>query len=97
MRTARMDVMAKPPDTTRVRPTRLDDLRLFPNTSTEALDHFGKVTRSYETGLSRSGLFRCYDADGLPWTNNELEPFFGSYRYPERSCSGRKVACPGRW
>jgi hypothetical protein len=55
-----------------------------------AFDHFAKVTRSYEPGL-----FRCYDADGLPRTNNELEQFFGSYRYHERRCSGRKVACPG--
>jgi hypothetical protein len=59
-------------------------------TLAEAFDHFAKVTRSYE-----SGLFRCYDADGLPRTNNELEQFFGSYRYHERRCSGRKVACPG--
>jgi hypothetical protein len=55
-----------------------------------ALDHFGKVTQSY-----RRGLFRCYDVDGLPRTNNQLEQFFGSYRYHERRCSGRKVACPG--
>ncbi|MFO0957699.1 MAG: hypothetical protein U0800_09585 [Isosphaeraceae bacterium] len=27
--------------------------------------------------------------------NNELEQFFGSYRYHEQRCSGRKVACPG--
>src|ERR1700760_3630493 len=32
---------------------------------------------------------------GLPRTKNELEKFFGSYRYHERRCSGRKVACPG--
>ena len=31
----------------------------------------------------------------LPRTNNELEQFFGSYRYHERRASGRKVACPG--
>jgi hypothetical protein len=55
-----------------------------------AFDHFGKVTRSY-----RPGLFACYDVAGLPRTNNELEQFFGSYRYHERRCSGRKVACPG--
>ena len=55
-----------------------------------AFDHFGKVTRSY-----RPGLFHCYDVAGLPRTNNELEQFFGSYRYHERRCSGRKVACPG--
>ena len=56
----------------------------------EAFDHFRKVTRSYWPGL-----FRCYDVAGLPRTNNDLEQFFGSYRYHERRCSGRKVACPG--
>jgi hypothetical protein len=56
----------------------------------EALDHFRKVTKS-----DWPGLFRCYDVDGLPRTNNDLEQFFGSYRYHERRCSGRKVACPG--
>jgi hypothetical protein len=56
----------------------------------EASDHFRKVTKSYWPGL-----FRCYDVDGLPRTNNDLEQFFGSYRYHERRCSGRKVACPG--
>jgi hypothetical protein len=55
-----------------------------------AFDHFRKVTRSYWPGL-----FHCYDVDGLPRTNNELEQFFGSYRYHERRASGRKVACPG--
>jgi hypothetical protein len=55
-----------------------------------APDHFRKVTRSYWRGL-----FRCYDVVDLPRTNNELEQFFGSYRYHERRCSGRKVACPG--
>jgi hypothetical protein len=56
----------------------------------EAFDHLRKVTRSYW-----AGLFRCYDVDGLPRTNNDLEQFFGSYRYHERRASGRKVACPG--
>jgi hypothetical protein len=57
---------------------------------TAASDHFRKVTRSYWPGL-----FRSYDVEGLPRTNNDLEQFFGSYRYHERRCSGRKVACPG--
>jgi hypothetical protein len=56
----------------------------------DAFDHFRKVTRSY-----RPGLFRCYGVADLPRTNNDLEQFFGSYRYHERRCSGRKVACPG--
>ena len=57
---------------------------------TAAFDHFRKVTRSYWPGL-----FGCYEVEGLPRTNNDLEQFFGSYRYHERRCSGRKVACPG--
>jgi hypothetical protein len=56
----------------------------------EAFQHFLKVTRSYWPGL-----FACYDEPELPRTNNDLEQFFGSYRYHERRCSGRKVACPG--
>ena len=56
----------------------------------EAFDHLRKVTRSYWPGL-----FRCYEMADLPRTNNDLEHLFGSYRYHERRCSGRKVACPG--
>ena len=56
----------------------------------EAFEHFLKVTRSYWPGL-----FSCYGVADLPRTNNDLEQFFGSYRYHERRCSGRKVACPG--
>src|SRR5437764_656723 len=56
----------------------------------EALAHFRKVTRS-----DWPGLFRCYDVADLPRTNDDLEQFFGSYRYHERRASGRKVACPG--
>jgi hypothetical protein len=56
----------------------------------DAFAHFLKVTRSYWPGL-----FRCYEVAGLPRTHYELEPLFGSYRYHERRCSGRKVACPG--
>jgi hypothetical protein len=56
----------------------------------EAFEQFRKVTRSYWPGL-----FRCYEVEALPRTNNGLEQFFGSYRHHERRCSGRKVACPG--
>jgi hypothetical protein len=62
----------------------------FQGAMATAFAHFRKVTRSY-----RPHLFRCYDVAGLPRTNNDLEQFFGSYRYHERRCSGRKVACPG--
>jgi hypothetical protein len=55
-----------------------------------ALQQFRKVTRSYW-----SGLFACYDVADLPRTNNDLEQLFGSHRYHERRCSGRKVASPG--
>jgi hypothetical protein len=56
----------------------------------EPFAHFLKVTRSYWPGL-----FHSYEVAGLPRTNHDLEQFFGSYRYHERRCSGRKVACPG--
>jgi hypothetical protein len=55
-----------------------------------ALGQFRKVTRSYW-----SGLFHCYDVADLPRTDNDLEQLFGSHRYHERRCSGRKVASPG--
>ena len=41
-----------------------------------ALEHFRKVTRSYWPGL-----FACYAVPDLPRTNNDLEQFFGTYRY----------------
>jgi hypothetical protein len=51
------------------------------------IDHFLKVTRSYAPGL-----FHCYDLDGLPRTNNDLEQLFGRWRHHQRRCTGRKVA-----
>jgi hypothetical protein len=54
-----------------------------------AVGHFLKVSRSYWPGL-----FHCYEAEGLPRTNNALEQLFGSYRHHERRASGRKVASP---
>jgi hypothetical protein len=53
------------------------------------LEHFLKVTKSYEPGL-----FHCYDVPGLPRTNNDLEHLFGSNRYHDRRCTGRKAASP---
>jgi hypothetical protein len=55
-----------------------------------ALAHFRKVTRSYWPGL-----FACYTVPDLPRTNNDLEQFFGAYRYHDRRTTGRKVASPG--
>ena len=54
-----------------------------------ALAHFRQVTRSYWPGL-----FTCYTVPDLPRTNNDLEQFFGAYRYHERRTTGRKVASP---
>lgn len=54
-----------------------------------ALGHFRKVTRSYWPGL-----FPCYAIPDLPRTNNDLEQFFGAYRYHDRRTTGRKVASP---
>jgi hypothetical protein len=55
----------------------------------EAIEHFGKVSRSY-----RPGLFHCYAVPDLPRTNNDLEHEFGSQRYHERRATGRKTASP---
>jgi hypothetical protein len=55
-----------------------------------ALGHFRKVTRS-----DWPGLFPCYTVPDLPRTNNDLEQFFGAYRYHDRRTTGRKVASPG--
>jgi hypothetical protein len=49
-----------------------------------AVAHFLKVSASYWPGL-----FHCYDIDGLPRTNNDLEQYFGSARYHQRRASGR--------
>ena len=55
----------------------------------DAINHFGKGTRSY-----RPGLFHCYAVPDLPRTNNDLEHEFGSQRYHERRATGRKTASP---
>ena len=54
-----------------------------------AIQHFLKVTNSY-----MPGLFHCYHVPDLPRTNNALEQLFGSTRYHERRCTGRKAASP---
>jgi hypothetical protein len=54
-----------------------------------AVGHFLQVSRSYWPGL-----FHCYSVPDLPRTNNELEQFFGAYRYHERRATGRKAASP---
>jgi hypothetical protein len=54
-----------------------------------AVGHFLKVSRSYW-----SGLFACYDSEGVPRTNNDLEQLFGRQRYHERRASGRKAGSP---
>jgi hypothetical protein len=59
-------------------------------TLASALVHFRKVTRSYWPGL-----FPCYTLPELPRTNNDLEQFFGAYRYHDRRTTGRKVPSPG--
>lgn len=53
----------------------------------EGIDHFIKVTRSYWPGL-----FHCYQLQGLPRTNNDLEHVFGQLRHHQRRVTGRKVA-----
>lgn len=56
----------------------------------EALQHFGHLTNNFA-----AGLFQCYDVEGLPRTNNELEHCFGIARVHERRATGRRGAIPG--
>jgi hypothetical protein len=53
---------------------------------TDAINHFLKVTRSYW-----SGLFHCYEVEGLPRTNNDLEHVLLSCVIIN-AVTGRKVA-----
>ncbi len=52
---------------------------------TNYIDHWLKITRSYW-----SDLFNCYQVEGWPKTNNDLEPVFGSFRHHSRRTTGRK-------
>src|SRR5713101_9075568 len=54
------------------------------------LAHFCHITDNFA-----AGLFHCYDVEGLPGTNNELEHCFGVARVHERRATGRRGAIPG--
>ena len=56
----------------------------------EAIEHFCHITENFAVGL-----FQCYDVEGLPRTNNELEHCFGVARVHERRATGRRGAIPG--
>ena len=56
----------------------------------EAIDHFCHITNNFA-----GGLFHCYDVEGLPRTNNDLEHCFGVARVHERRATGRRGAIPG--
>src|SRR5437764_6019259 len=56
----------------------------------EAIEHFCHITDNFA-----AGLFQCYDVEGLPRTNNELEHCFGVARVHERRATGRRGAIPG--
>jgi hypothetical protein len=55
-----------------------------------AFEHFCHITNNFA-----AGLFECYDVEGLPRTNNELEHCFGVARVHERRATGRRGAIPG--
>jgi hypothetical protein len=56
----------------------------------EAIEHFCHITNNFAVGL-----FHCYDVEGLPRTNNDLEQCFGVARVHERRATGRRGAIPG--
>lgn len=41
------------------------------------------------------GLFYCYDIDGLPRTNNDIERMFGNIKRQDRKATGRKSTAGG--
>jgi hypothetical protein len=55
-----------------------------------AFEHVCQMTDNFA-----AGLFPCYDVEGLPRTNNELEHCFGVARVHERRATGRRGAIPG--
>ncbi len=55
-----------------------------------AFEHFCLITENFA-----GGLFQCYDVEGLPRTNNELEHCFGVARVHERRATGRRGAITG--
>lgn len=55
-----------------------------------AFEHFCHITDNFA-----AGLFQCYDIEGLPRTNNDLEHCFGVARVHERRATGRRGAIPG--
>ena len=56
----------------------------------EAIEQFLHITDNFA-----AGLFQCYDVEGLPRTNNDLEHCFGVARVHERRATGRRGAIPG--
>jgi hypothetical protein len=56
----------------------------------ETIEHFCHKTSNFA-----AGLFQCYDVEGLPSTNNDLERCFGVARVHERRATGRRGAIPG--
>ncbi|GAC1349285.1 MAG: hypothetical protein NVS4B9_32240 [Ktedonobacteraceae bacterium] len=56
----------------------------------EAIEHFSHITNNFA-----AGLFHCYDVEGLPCTNNDLEHCFGVARVHERRATGRRGAIAG--
>jgi hypothetical protein len=51
----------------------------------QVADHINQIFRSFWWGL-----FTCYDVEGLPRTNNELERFIRQIKTGYRRVSGRK-------
>ncbi len=56
----------------------------------EPIEHFCHITDNFA-----ADLFHCYDVEGLPRTNNDLEHCFGVARVHERRTTGRRGAIPG--
>jgi hypothetical protein len=57
----------------------------------------GSVATTFLKGSAHygAGLFQCYEVPDLPATNNDLERRFGTLRFHERRCSGRRAVSGG--
>jgi hypothetical protein len=64
-----------------------------PNCCRDTCTGAGALPQGHPQLLART--LCCYTVPGLPRTKNDLEQFFGAYRYHDRRTTGRKVASPG--
>jgi len=87
-----LDPEREPPKTS-AKVAHTVDVYLIHLTTQRALDSEDQCVAEHINQVFRSfwwGLFACYDVEGLPRTNNELERFIRQIKMGQRRVSGRK-------